>query len=154
LTDDDLAALCRQGFIAAERRGERTYFKLRFRRDRRLVVRYIGADPALAEAVQQELDQLQRERQEGIKLARLTEETKRMLRESKKSLALLLDEEGYAFHGYEIRRRRSRRTTSEPLAPCGASNLTDRSQDAKEDIDDGCYDEPNRADYGACEGAD
>lgn len=117
MTGDDLAALGRQGFVTAERRGNRTYFKLRFRRDRQQIVRYIGCDPDKAEAVQRELDHLQEDRKKELELARLTEKAKKMLRESKRVLAPLLAEEGFAFHGRQIRRRRPRRTQSESSAP-------------------------------------
>jgi hypothetical protein len=110
LTSDDLAALRRQGFVTAERRGNRTYFKLRFRRGRQQMVRYIGSDPDKAEAVQRELDHLQEERKTELELSRLTEKVKKMLRESKQVLAPLLAEEGFGFHGHQIRRRQPRRT--------------------------------------------
>jgi hypothetical protein len=126
LTDDDLAALRRQGFVAAERRGEHIVYKLRFRRDGRQVVRYIGSDLAQAKAVQLELDYLQEERRNELKLARLTDATRRMLRESKKELASLLAKEGFAFHGYAIRRCRNGQTTSENTAPRGAGDLTNQ----------------------------
>ena len=111
LTGDDLTALRRQGFVTAERRGKRIYFKLRFRRDRQQVVRYIGSDPDKAEAVQRELDHLQEDRKKELELSRLTEKAKKMLRKSKWVLAPLLAEEGFAFHGRQIRRRRLQRNT-------------------------------------------
>ena len=117
MTGDDLAALRRQGFVAAERRGNRIHFKLRFRRGRQQVVRYIGSDLDKAEAVQRELNHLQEDRKKELELARLTEKAKKMLRESKQVLAPLLAEEGFAFHGHQIRRRRPRRTQSELSAP-------------------------------------
>ena len=153
LTSDDLAALCRQGFVTAERRGERTYFKLRFRRNRRQFVRYIGCDSVQAEAVQRELDLLQKERQEELKLARLTDATKQMLRDSKSALVSLLVEEGFAFHGYEIRRHRHGRTTSETSAPRGAGNLTNQSQETREDVNDEHRDQPDGRNRGDREGA-
>ena len=111
LTDDDLATLRRQGFVTAEWRGNRTYFKLRYRRGRQQIVRYIGSDPDKAAAVQRELDHLQEERKTELELSRLTEKVKKMLRESKQVLAPLLAEESFAFHGHQIRRHRLRRTT-------------------------------------------
>ncbi len=98
--------------MTAERRGERTYFKLRFRRGGSQSVRYIGPDAAQAAAVQRELDELQEERQKELKLARLTDTAKRMLRESKRVLAPVLAEEGFGFHGYEVRRHRLLRAKS------------------------------------------
>ena len=97
--------------MTAERRGKRTYFKLRFRRDRQQVVRYIGSDPDKAEAVQRELDHLQDDRKKELELSRLTEKTKKLLRESKRVLAPLLAEEGLTFHGRQIRRCRLQRNT-------------------------------------------
>jgi hypothetical protein len=106
------------------------------------VVRYIGADAALASAVQQELNELQRERQEQLKLARLATATRRMLRESKQSLALLLDENGYAFHGYEIRRL-NRRIKSEQSASGGVGTIANQSSEKREGKDDGNGNEPS-----------
>ena len=42
LTGADLDELARQGFLSVEHRRDRTYYKLRFRRGRRQVVRYVG----------------------------------------------------------------------------------------------------------------
>ena len=67
-------------------------------------MRYIGHDAAQAAAVQRELDQLQEERKSELKLARLTDTAKRLLRESKQALAPVLAEAGFGFHGYQIRR--------------------------------------------------
>lgn len=106
------------------------------------MVRYIGADAALASAVQQELSELQRERQEQLKLARLAAATRRMLRESKKSLALLLHENGYAFHGYEIRRL-NRRIKSEQSASGGVGTIANQSSEKREGTDDGNRNEPS-----------
>ncbi len=105
-------------------------------------MRYIGADAALASAVEQELSELQRERQEQLKLARLAAATRRMLRESKKSLALLLHENGYAFHGYEIRRF-NRRIKSEQSASGGAGTIANQSSENREGTDDGNRNEPS-----------
>ncbi len=137
LTSDDLAALCRQGFVTAERRGNCTYFKLRFRRDRQQVVRYVGCDPDRAAAVQQELNILQDERKKELELSRLTDAAKRMLRQSKRALTPVLAEEGFAFHGYQIRRRRSSRAKSEKSAPHGACCSFSHSQEDREDFDHG-----------------
>ncbi len=64
LTRNDIAALRRQGFIAAEycvRGGRRfgPYFKLRWRCGGRQRVRYLGRDCRLAEAVAAAVKQLQ-----------------------------------------------------------------------------------------------
>src|SRR5687767_5045997 len=57
---EDIAAITDQGFVSKERRGERTYYRLRFRRCGRQQVRYIGG-AARAQTVQTELDTLQRD---------------------------------------------------------------------------------------------
>ncbi|MBC8875702.1 MAG: hypothetical protein H8E44_40260 [Planctomycetes bacterium] len=111
MTGADLAALRLQGFVTAERRGNRTCFKLRFRRGRQQIVRYIGSNPDKAEAVQRELDHLQEERKTELELSRLTKKAKKILRESKRVLVPLLAKEGFAFHGRQIRRRRLQRST-------------------------------------------
>lgn len=137
LTSDDLAALRRQGFVTAEPRGDRTYFKLRFRRDRQQVVRYVGCDPDHAAAVQQELNILREERRKELELSRLTDAANTVLRQSKRALAPVLAEEGFAFHGYEIRRRRSPRAKSEKSAPYGEYCSSSHSQEKMEDVDQG-----------------
>lgn len=95
-------------------------------------MRYIGRDPEQAVVVQRELDRLQKQRKNELKLARLVMTAKRRLRESKKVLAPLLAEEGFAFHGYAIRRCRYRRNSSEECASCGARDLSSQLQEAKE----------------------
>ena len=60
LTAVDLQVLRWQGFVSAELRGNCRIFKLRFRRDGRQVVRYLGTDPACAENVRSLLEQWQR----------------------------------------------------------------------------------------------
>lgn len=110
LSPADLAALARQGFVTAERRGRRTYYKLRFRRGGRQQVRYLGSDPARAAAVERALDQLQQARRHELELPRLTAAARRTMRESKQTLAPLLEAEGLRFHGYAIRRPRRERS--------------------------------------------
>lgn len=120
LSSEDLTALGRQGFVARERRGRRTYYKLRFRRGRRQQVRYLGSDPARAVAVESALDQLRQERQRELRLARLARAARRTMRESKRILAPLLEVEGLRFHGYAIRCRRRRGPHQATSAPRGA----------------------------------
>ena len=59
LSDEELSALSRQGFVHRERRGAKTVFRLRFRVDGRQRVRYVR--PRDAEALEAELALLQRE---------------------------------------------------------------------------------------------
>ena len=54
----DVFALASQGFVSLEKRGNRRYWKLRFRRDGRQVVRSIGSAEQ-AHAVRAELAELQ-----------------------------------------------------------------------------------------------
>ena len=106
LDDKDLALLARQGFVAGEVRSGRMYFKLRFRRDRRQVVRVIGSDPVRVEAVRRDLGELQRVERQSRQLARLSCKVRQALRASKAELAPLLAKAGYRCHGLSVRRRR------------------------------------------------
>ncbi len=103
--DEELAALCRQGFVSEERRGKRLYYKLRFRCNGKQRVRYLGRDAARAAEVREELWKLQEPRRTELELARLDRTARRMLREAKATLAPLLAEEGFTFHGNAVRRR-------------------------------------------------
>jgi hypothetical protein len=105
LTSADLVTLARQGFVAGERRGERRYHKLRFRRGRRQVVKYLGG-PERAHAVQAELDLLQAACRRRRKLAALSHQAREMLREAKRQLEPSLADQGYHFHGLAIRESR------------------------------------------------
>jgi hypothetical protein len=116
LTRDELAALRRQGFVARERRGERSaVFKLRFRLAGRQRVIYLGTDFEQARAVKRELAELQRGRRQSLELARLHRMVGKTVRASKTQLAPLFERDGYHFHGHAVRRRRSsRRDGSSP----------------------------------------
>jgi hypothetical protein len=105
LTSADLVTLASQGFVASERRGERRYHKLRFRRGRRQVVKYLGG-PERACAVQAELDRLQAAWRRRRKLGALSRQAREMLREAKRQLEPSLAEQGYHFHGLAIRESR------------------------------------------------
>ena len=72
LSNADYQALARQGFVARETRGTRTYFKLRFRRAGKQIVRYLGSQAQLSAQVEQELKQLQRERRSQRTLRQLS----------------------------------------------------------------------------------
>jgi len=107
LSNADLDALARQGFIAAERRGENRYYRLRFRRGGRQQTRYIGSLDR-AQAVQAELDSLQSEVQLQRRLAALGRDAARSLRDAKRQLQPLLEGRGFHFHGQAIRKYRER----------------------------------------------
>jgi hypothetical protein len=105
LDADEIAALSQQGSVATERRGQREISKLRFRRDGKQHVRYIGgADQAAI--VQIEIAALQSGRRLGRELLRMSRTAKLALQASRAQLEPLLREEGLYFHGYTIRKRR------------------------------------------------
>jgi len=105
ITAADLLGLASQGTVCQEIRHEATYFKLRFRRGRRQIVRYIG-DAERASAVRIELERLQSETKCMRNLKRLAKIASRLLRESKQQLKPILEAHGLAFHGLAIRRPR------------------------------------------------
>jgi hypothetical protein len=107
LNDSDLPELSNQGFVTAEKRGPRTYHKLRFRRGSEQKVRYIGGAERAA-AIKKELEVLQREVAKQRKLKELVKAASRMLRDAKAELEPLLASRGYAFHGLSIRRPRNK----------------------------------------------
>ena len=107
LDDTDLVELGHQGFICREKRGERVYHKLRFRRGGKQVVRYIG-NAERAAAVEQELLDLQSETAAFRELKAVVKFSNKMLRDSKTQLEPLFASHGYAFHGLSIRRPRKR----------------------------------------------
>jgi len=105
LSTEDVAALHRQGFVSGERRRNGAiYYKLRFRRGGKQVVIGIGADKEAADNIREELRQLQRQRDFERDLNELVLGAKQLLRSSRRLLRPLLQEAGYAFHGYEIRK--------------------------------------------------
>lgn len=108
LDDGDYDLLRRQGFVATESRGQKSYFKLRFRRDGRQVVRYIG-DHYQANAVAQELSQLQRGRQLQQELRKFQQDFDRLMREAKCAIAPFIEAEGFKFHGRAIRYSRKQK---------------------------------------------
>jgi hypothetical protein len=110
LTDDELAALRRQGFVSHETRRSRACFKLRFRTqpDGRQSVRYIGTDPVVAHEVEQELAQLQRPRLIDRDLGKIAQQTGQAIKAAKANLMPHLEPAGYRFHGLAVRRKRAR----------------------------------------------
>lgn len=107
LSATDLSALAVQGFVGTERRGNRTYFKLRFRRQRRQAVRYLGLDARFAAQVGAELLALQAHRRRRHELAALTKQARQQLRDAKRQLEPLLVARGFRFHGLAVRRPRA-----------------------------------------------
>jgi len=108
LTLDQVESLKRQGFVARETRGSgRPYFKLRFRSRGKQVVRYLGSDVERAARVAAELQELQTSRRLDLELSRVIAEAARMLRVTKSTSRTALVEQGFTFHGYDIRRNRS-----------------------------------------------
>jgi hypothetical protein len=105
LTDEDRAALERQGFVQAEHRGERTVYKLRYRVHRRQVVRCLS-NTAAAAAVEEELARLQASRQCELQLSRGCKRANRLIRESKRVLSPVVEAAGMKFHGLRLRRPR------------------------------------------------
>jgi hypothetical protein len=108
LSSAEINALRRQGFVSPERRRGRLIYKLRFRAPggKRQQVRYLTNNPAVAEAVRQELAELQRVRKLDRQLGSLAREIGRKLGQVKEKLQLPLAPAGYHFHGRAIRRRR------------------------------------------------
>lgn len=104
LTMEDLAALARGGFVAAEfRHLAGPYYKLRWRRDRQQHVRYLGRDPARAVAVRAALEDLQQPLRLSRELARRVKEARRRLQGVKQMLASHLAGHGIHYHGYMSR---------------------------------------------------
>jgi hypothetical protein len=108
LSVEEIAALRRQGFVSREQRRGRTLFKLRFRMppDGRQHVRYLGVNPAVAEAVRRELAQMQRVRRLDLELGKLRRKIAEELRDRWKSAAPQFKRMGYQFHGRTIRQVR------------------------------------------------
>ncbi len=81
------------------------YYKLRFRREARQVVRYVG-DCERAAAVARELSVLQHEVQVMRNLRQAVKAANKRLKEAKMQIRPLLEDHGFAFHGLSIRRSR------------------------------------------------
>lgn len=105
LRSEDLAELANQGYVSAEQQGIHIRFKLRFRRARRQVVRYIRGEVEAA-AVTAELEALQDGRRIRRKLADLNREASALFRQTKSRLQPILEAKGLKFHGRQIRRPR------------------------------------------------
>ena len=105
LSDEELGALTRQGFIRSERRGRKTIFRLRYRVHGRQHVRYVS--PRDAAALEAELGSLQRRVRARRRLTGLAALARQVLRHRRSTLAPLLEARGYHFHGHQIRRCRN-----------------------------------------------
>jgi hypothetical protein len=105
LSDEELGALTRQGFIRSERRAGKTIFRLRYRVDGRQRVRYVS--PGDAAALEAELGLFQRRVRARRRLAGLAALARQALRDRRSTLAPILEARGYHFHGHQIRRRRN-----------------------------------------------
>jgi len=108
ISADDLRELARQGFVCEEKRGNREYYKLRFRSGGRQVVRYLG-NAERAASVEHELSKLQNEAREMRALKAKVKIANKMLREAKIALKPVLAAHGLVFHGFAIRQPRTRR---------------------------------------------
>lgn len=107
LTPKDLAALAQQGFVVAEyREGRGPFFKLRFRRDGKQIVRYLGQSPDVAAAIRHELDVLRQDHQRLRRLLRWQAAARLAIRNSKAALQKHLGGTAYYYHGFAIRHRR------------------------------------------------
>lgn len=116
LSDADLQALRKQGFVSTEIRGNRPVFRLRFRRQDRQCVRCL-ASQEVAVAVRAELTRLQAPVRQRRQLAALARAAARTIRQTKRSIEPVLASRGCHFHGLEVRRirKRSNCQSIEPL---------------------------------------
>jgi hypothetical protein len=103
---DDLTAISARGFVSAEKRpsGLLTY-KLRWRRNGRQCVRYLGSDPTIGARVKAAVAALRQPMQTARELNTDFAATRRALREVKAILSPLLAANGLAFHSYTVRRK-------------------------------------------------
>jgi hypothetical protein len=104
LTDEELSALTRQGFIRGEKRGQKTVFRLRFRVDGRQRARYVSRHHAVSLGA--ELALLQKRVRAHRRVTRLAALARQALRHRRLTLAPILEMRGLHFHGHQIRRRR------------------------------------------------
>ena len=107
LTNDELAAVSRQGFVASELRGNgMVVYKLRFRLAGRQCVRYLGTDPTRAAEVRAALALWQARRRLERRLASRMAQMRAILKSIKPRLTPFLEEAGLQFHGRVLRRPR------------------------------------------------
>lgn len=107
LSDGEIEALRRQGFVRADtRRSGARYWKLRFRFHDRVVVRYIGKDDATANRIKEDLAELQRQHVTERKMCRLIRQARAVLREGRQVVAPIVARYGFHFHGSLVRKSR------------------------------------------------
>jgi hypothetical protein len=108
LTAAEIAAVARQGFVSAERRKRSmTVYKLRYRFAGRQRACYLGTDAAFAALIKTALARHPRAHRLNAELRALAREARRRLREAKQKLVPGIEQAGFRFHGYAVRRRRS-----------------------------------------------
>src|SRR6185436_9432342 len=105
LSEEEVDALRRQGFIRSEQRGNKTIYRLRYRVHGRQRVRYIS--PGVVAALEVELAVLQKRVRARRRLARVAVLARAALDARRATLAPHVEARGYYFHGYQTRRRRS-----------------------------------------------
>jgi hypothetical protein len=106
LNADERLALRTNGFVASERRGSSTIYKLRFRVADRQKVRYLGCDAAVADAVRAELAAWQVQRRRDRDHRRAVDYARRVIREISIRLAPDVAAAGLRLHGRTIRKPR------------------------------------------------
>ena len=122
LSRSQLEALKTQGFVHEERRANgNSYSKLHFRFEGKQVVRCLGTDSLRTEEVRKALAQHQVAHRNLQRLRRETREANRMVREAKEKLAPHVEELGYKFHGFDLRRQRSAGLRDQKVTPGSAS---------------------------------
>ena len=123
LTAEHWESLARQGYVTEDRRGpNKCVFKLRFRHQGRVVVRYLSTDPAVAEAARRELAEIQREARTECNLRRLLRRARRALRAAKARSTPALNAMGFAYHGYQLRRPKAARSNLAPIPQRGCES--------------------------------
>ena len=109
ISADDLRELARQGFVCEEKRGNREYYKLRFRSGGRQVVRYLGNANRAASSGTRTFQAS--ERSEGNARAEGKGKDGKQSVETSQDLLCkpVLATHGLVFHGLAIRQPRTRR---------------------------------------------
>ena len=106
LSGEDLACLARQGCVTAEFRGQSgPYYKLRWRRDGRQRVLYLGRDSTRAEEVRAALEISRMPLRRARRLSLQMKKARRGLQEVRNMVAPLLAVHGLHYHGYAARGR-------------------------------------------------
>ena len=106
LSDEELGALARQGFVSWERRGRCMYAKLRYRVDGKQRVKYLGKEEGFVRRVEEELAVLQSTSQLDRALGRLTRDANQVLRSVRGRVESVLSDRGYVLHGRSVRKPR------------------------------------------------